>query len=98
MILHLGGDAVVSLKDIIAIFDIESVEYGSVNNEFIQISRHEGKILNISDYPPKSLILARNRNETILYLSPISTSTLMKRSSSPIDTSISTLNNKGETR
>jgi len=98
MILHLGGDAVIPLKDIIAILDIESAEYGAINKEFVQIARDEGNIIRISDDPPKSLIMAGNKDKTILYLSPISTVTLMKRSNNPIDVTAIMHINKGENR
>lgn len=98
MILHLGGDAVVPMEDIIAIFDMETAHHGDVNQEFIQIARDEGFIKNISEDTPKSLVLAEINKETIAFLSPISSITLMKRSRDFLDISHNRLENKGETK
>jgi hypothetical protein len=98
MILHLGGDAVVSMEDVIAIFDMEAIYQRDFNLEFIQFARDEGLIKNISEDTPKSLVLAEVNKKTIVFLSPISSITLMKRSKDFLDTSHYRLKNKGETK
>ena len=80
MILHLGDNAVVSMKDIIAIFDMETVGQTSVNQEFIKMAMEDGLARRISQDPPKSFILAEVNKKVVLYLSPISSATLLKRS------------------
>lgn len=77
--MHLGGDVVIPMKDVIAIFDIESSETSEVNKEFLDIAKDEGFIKNISDDLPKTFVLAELGHKTMIFLSPISSSTLLKR-------------------
>jgi len=79
MILHLGGDTVVPMDEIIAIIDMQTVSQADTNREFIQIAEEEGFVKNISDDPPKSFVLAEVDKKTVLFMSPISVATLLKR-------------------
>lgn len=79
MILHLGGNVVVSMKDIIAIMDIKATEQATINKEFLNIVKDEGFINQISNNPPKTCVLADIDKKAHLYLSPISSVTLLKR-------------------
>lgn len=81
MTLHIGGNTVVPIKSIIAIIDIEAIKDSVVSNEFIQVSEDEGFVVEVSDEETKSLILTEYKKETIIYMSPISSTTLLKRSS-----------------
>ncbi len=80
MVLHLGGDVVVPTKDIIAIFDLKTTKDSDINKEFLEIADDEGFIQNISDDEPKSFVLVESDGKTVMYMSPISSSTLLKRS------------------
>ena len=80
MFIHLGGDVVVPLNDIIAIMDIESSSISHDTREFLQTAEDEGFIKKITNDNPKSFILSEKNNKTIIYLSPISSVTLQKRS------------------
>lgn len=79
MFIHLGGDTVISLKDVISIMDIESSNLSNTTKEFLSIAEDEGFIQKISEDEPKSFILTEKNNKTIIYLSPISSVTLYKR-------------------
>lgn len=79
MTLHLGGDVVIPMKDVIGIFDLEASQNIEVNNEFLEIAREEGFIKKISDDMPKTFVLAELGHRTMIFLSPISSSTLLKR-------------------
>lgn len=79
MFIHLGGDVVISLKDIISIMDIESSNTSSDTKEFLKTAEDEGFIRRISEDEEKSFILAEKDKKTIIYLSPISSVTLCKR-------------------
>ncbi|NLC43343.1 MAG: DUF370 domain-containing protein [Clostridiales bacterium] len=96
MILHLGGNEVVPMKDIIAIMDLKKTEQAPVNIEFLNIAKEEGFVRRISDEPIKSYILVEVDKKTILYLSPISSTTLLKRSRSVTDFSVDKQLNKGD--
>ena len=79
MFMHLGGDVVISIKDIICIMDLESSNVSNTTKEFLKTAEDEGFIKNISADEPKSFILTEKQNKTIIYLSPISSVTLFKR-------------------
>jgi len=79
MFLHLGGDVVISLKDIISIMNIESSNKSDYTKEFLKTAEDEGFVRRISEDEEKSFILAGKGQKTIIYLSPISSVTLYKR-------------------
>jgi hypothetical protein len=76
MFLHLGGDVVVLKKDIIAILDIRTAQ-AAVTKEFIEIAGDEGFIKNIYEKDREKSFVVTTRD---IYMSPISCSTLKKRS------------------
>ena len=80
MYLHLGGDTVIAMKDVIAIFDLDLTTTSKITREFLQVAEEEGFVINVSDDDlPKSYILTQNNNESRVYISPISAATLLKR-------------------
>jgi len=79
MFIHLGGDVVISMKDIISIMDIESSSISADTKEFLKTAEDEGFIRRISEDEEKSFILTEKNKKTIIYLSPISSVTLYKR-------------------
>ena len=80
MYLHLGGDTVIAMKDVIAIFDLDLTTTSKITREFLQVAEEEGFVINVSDDDlPKSYILTENNNESRVYISPISAATLLKR-------------------
>ncbi len=79
MFLHLGGDTVVSLKDVIAIFDLDITSISKITREFLHVAEEEGFVINVSEDLPKSYVLAETNNESRVYVSPISAATLLKR-------------------
>lgn len=79
MFLHLGGDTVVSMKDVIAIFDLENTSISKITREFLHVAEEEGFVINVSDDLPKSYILTEYHHKSRVYISPISAATLLKR-------------------
>lgn len=80
MFLHIGGDYVVSMKDVVAIVDMEKSTISQDTRNFLKISDEEGFIINVvEDEMPKSFIITQEKHQSKIYLSPISTSTLYKR-------------------
>ncbi len=72
----------VSLKDIISIIDAKTAMMSKDTREFLKIAEEEGFVKKISQEPPKSFILAEIKKSTVVFFSPISSITLMKRSRS----------------
>lgn len=80
MFLHIGGDIVIPVKDVIAIMDIDTTTISKDTKEFLKIAEEEGFIRSISEDLPKSFIITEVDKKSIIYLSPISSVTLKKRS------------------
>lgn len=74
MYIHIGEDINIRARDIITILDKESVNNSSLVEEFI--SHRKEKVINLSKNPFKSVIITYDN----VYLSPISSGTLKKRS------------------
>lgn len=79
MFLHLGENVVVPIKDIIGIFDIQNTMYSSDTIQFLRLAEEDGFVERITDERPKSFIIAEVNNMSKIYLSPISSTTLTKR-------------------
>ncbi len=79
MFLHLGENVVVPIKDIIGIFDLQTTMYGSDTSAFLRMAEEDGFIERISKEKPKSFVIAEVNKMSKIYLSPISSSTLTKR-------------------
>jgi hypothetical protein len=79
MFLHIGGDVVLPTKNIIAILDMETTTISKDTREFLKIAEEEGFIEAISNDLPKSYIITEFDKKSKIYLSPISTVTLKKR-------------------
>lgn len=72
----------VSLKDIIAIIDAKTAMESKDTREFLKIAEEEGFVRKISQKPPESFILCEIKKNTVVFYSPISSMTLLKRSRS----------------
>jgi ribosomal protein S8 len=79
MFLHIGGDFVIPLKSIIAIFDMDSTTISKDTKEFLKVAEEEGFIKSISEELPKTFIITESDKKSKIYLSPISSVTLNKR-------------------
>lgn len=79
MYLHLGDNTMVHLRDIIGIFDIDEMGATSDNIAFLSVAQEEGFIVRISEDYPRSFIVAEKDHKAIVYLSPISAQTLLRR-------------------
>lgn len=81
MFLHLGGEVVVLKKDVIAILDVRTKQ-SQITREFFEIAEDEGFIKKISDQnKEKSYVITTKE----IFVSPISCTTLKKRSNSFLD-------------
>ena len=80
MFLHLGSDVCVSLKEGVAIFDLESTSMSKRTRECLEASQKSGAVIDVSRFDlPKSYILCEENKKTKLYISPLSASTILKR-------------------
>jgi hypothetical protein len=80
LFLHLGGDVVIPSKSIIAILDIDTTTISKDTKEFLKISEEEGFIEAVSQKDlPKTFVITESDKKSKIYLSPISSVTLLKR-------------------
>ncbi|ERK28620.1 MULTISPECIES: extracellular matrix regulator RemB [Clostridium] len=79
MFLHLGENVVVPIKDVIGIFDLQNTMYSSDTSQFLRLAEEDGFVQRISKEKPKSFVIAEVNKKSKIYLSPISSSTLTKR-------------------
>jgi hypothetical protein len=80
MYLHLGQSVVVPFCDIIGIFDLDNASASHLTRRFLEQAQREGRVVNVSDELPKSFALCKGRDkEPVVYISQLSSSTLLKR-------------------
>lgn len=81
MFLHLGEETVITTDEIIGIFDMDNTTVSKITRDYLSSMQKNKKIIDVSYDLPKSFILCKNKEtgEDIIYISPISTQTLLKR-------------------
>lgn len=85
MYLHLGQDTVITYEEILGIFDLEATTVSKATRDYLAKATKSGRVVNVSFDLPKSFVVCRKKDgETVVYISPISPSTLLKRSKNPI--------------
>ncbi len=79
MYLHLGQDTVIKLNDIIGIFDLDKSTISKQTRDFLSRAERSGQVINVTTELPKSFVLCKNEDKVSVYISQISTTTLLKR-------------------
>ncbi len=81
MYIHLGQETVVRSDEVIGIFDLEKTTISKSTRDFLRYAEKRKEVINVSYELPKSFILCSNgkRNKKV-YISQISSTTLLKRS------------------
>ncbi|MCQ2479764.1 MAG: DUF370 domain-containing protein [Clostridia bacterium] len=81
MFLHLGENTVITTDEIIGIFDLDNTTVSKATRDYLSLMQKNKKIVDVSYDLPKSFILCRDKDsgENLVYISPISTQTLLKR-------------------
>ena len=79
MYLHLGQSVVVKDSEILGLFDLDNSSYSHLTRRFLDQAQREGRVVNVSEELPKSFVLCQGRSGPRVYLSQLSTATLLKR-------------------
>lgn len=79
MYLHVGGDVVVAMRDVIGIFDMERTTVSRVTRSFMTMAEDDGFVMTVGDDLPKSYVISEENNRYVVYVTPISAATLRKR-------------------
>lgn len=80
MYLHLGNNLAVPFQSVIALFDIDRSTVSKHTRAFLEEAQKNGQVVNISEDLPRSFVLCEENKRRTVYISPISSSTLLKRS------------------
>ena len=79
MYLHLGQEVLIKKTDIIGIFDLDKATVSKRTRTFLTAKEKEGCVINVATDLPKSFILCKKEEKTVVYISQISAQTLLKR-------------------
>ena len=80
MYLHLGQSVVVPYREVVGLFDLDNTSASHLTRAFLERAEREGRGVNVSDDLPKAFVLCRGRDGVSrVYLSQLSTATLLKR-------------------
>ena len=81
MYMHLGENTVVRTDSIIEIFDIDTSTISEWTKDYLSNATKNKRVINVSMELPKSFVVCNENNEIKVYVSQISSQTLMKRKS-----------------
>ena len=79
MYIHIGNNFVIKDKEIIGVFDIENTTISKKTRDFLNFAEKNKKVINISTDIPRSFIVCIKNNETVVYLSQLTSYTILKR-------------------
>ncbi len=79
MFVHIGEGKIVSKKDIVGIFDLETTSVSKKSREFLKINEKKGNIEYVLNDIPKTYIICSSKEKKKVYVSQISSHTLFKR-------------------
>ena len=76
MYIYLGGDIAISTKAIIGIFDMDTSTVNKATRDYLSKAEKDKKVVYVNYELPKSFIVCRDK----IYVCPLNTATLLKRS------------------
>ena len=80
MYIHLGNNVMLPTSDIIGIFDLENTSISKRTRDFLNKAEKEGRVITITyDLPRTFVIAGKNFKDAKIYISKISSQTLLKR-------------------
>lgn len=75
MFLHLGEDTVINSRNVIGIFDMDTSTVNKATRDYLEKAEKENRVVYVNYELPKSFVVTENK----IYVSPLNTSTLLKR-------------------
>ena len=79
MYLHVGNDIIIKKSEIIGVFDMENTTVSRTGRNFLKKAQNDGIIINATDDLPKTYVLTDNNGMRKVYISSISSNTLLRR-------------------
>ena len=86
MFLHLGQDTVITTESIVAMFDIDACTVSKKTRDFLANAEKKGEVVNVSYELPKSFVVCEKQGKTVVYITQLSTKTLLSRTESSTST------------
>ena len=75
-----GQGVVVPYRDVLALFDLDNTSASHLTRRFLERAEQAGQVVNVAEDLPKSFVLCRPAGgEATVYLSQLSTATLLRR-------------------
>ncbi len=75
MYIYLGGNTVISTKEILGIFDMDTSTVNKATRDYLSKAEKDKKTVYVNFELPKSFIVCKDK----IYICPLNTSTLLKR-------------------
>lgn len=82
--LHLGSQTVVRSDTVVGVFDLDNTSQSHITRKFLAAAEKSGKVINAAEDLPKSFVVCFAGGEDRIYLSQMSTATLLKRAAAPL--------------
>lgn len=79
MYLHLGAGAVVRSESIVGVFDLDNTSQSHLTRKYLAAAEKSGQVINVAEDIPKSFVVCKDESGMRVYLSQMSTQTLLKR-------------------
>ena len=79
MYLHLGQDTVITLENILGIFDLETTTVSKATRDYLSKATKNHRVVTVSSELPKSFVVCRESDGLKIYICQLSPVTLSKR-------------------
>lgn len=80
MFIHIGHDTVIIDKEIIGVFDMENTTVMKKTVDYLNNAEKNKIVKNVAPYElPKSFIVCEEPSGKVIYISPVSVGTILKR-------------------
>ncbi len=80
MYLHLGQNTVVRDRDVIGIFDLDITSQSIRTRRYLNTAEKNGEVTAITEEIPRSFVVTGRRGRQRVYISQLSSATLLRRS------------------
>lgn len=84
MYLHLGQDTVITTETVIGIFDMDECTVSKKTRDYLTAAEKRGRVVNVSFELPKSFVVCEKNGKITVYISQLSSKTLIKEVNLPI--------------
>ncbi len=84
MYLHIGCETLVRQSEIIGLFDLDTTTVSGVSRTFLNAAQGRGEICPLGNEVPKSFVLTEKHGAAKVYLSPLTSATLLKRTEAEV--------------